>query len=482
MPIFKYTVVNRESKKLLGSIETPDEKTARDELNNLGFSILELEEISKEEMETEKPETKELDVTKLRHKKFSFEAMNAQGQTIVGTISADDDFSAFKRLTKEYELTVTAIWEDEASEEQIRNAKVRGTFHLQQILNSETEDKKIKEVAVSQEQRKKELFVKTKIEYILRQVNDTLAEYGKDISVEQRKEIDKRIDKLLRIKNSTNFDYIIQTAEDLLKFIQKQEVELKNRGYLEKRAKLIMKVKDLINRLHDTGKPKSLSEDIIQNIQDWQQKNISRASKIPWHVRVTNKLFIKIKHLFEVPAEIQLLKNQIKTYNSQIFEYIKLYLKEPTKEYKQKTAQAIKTIWNRRKQAVEELKQTKERIKKEKSLKNHTEELKKIKEESTAKIFGELTEFTGWLLAFYLIYYFFSLYITSKDFGLGDPGNFPKSLDFYHTQIFKYVLIVVFLIHVALTVKTNFFKRTKGAGLILFPLTTFLIIFVIVNF
>jgi hypothetical protein len=481
MPIFKYTVANKEDRKLVGSIEAPDEKTARTELNSLGFSILELKETTPDEIEViERKKTKLTPGTK--HSKFVFESINPQGQVIVGTISADDEFSAFKRLTLEYELTVTAIWSEEASEEEIREAKSTGVYQLQQTLNAEKEGKKVKEAQVSQGQRKKEILTRTKIEQILKQVNEILIEYETDITPAQRKEIDKRIDKLLRIKHSTNFDYIIQTAEDLLTFIQKQEINLKKQGYLEKRARLKFQVRSLLNRLHDTGKSKSISEDIVTNIQNWQQKNISRATKIPWHIRTINSFLLKVRKTFETPPEIALLKAQIKTYNSQIIEYIKIYFKEPTTEYKEKSVQAIKTIWKTRKKAVQQIKETKKRIKEERLKKRNEKSIKAMREEFSSKILSETTEFTGWLLTFYLIYYFVSLYITSKDFGLGSPADLPKSLNFYNTEIFKYVLIIVFLSHIAFTLKTNFFNKTKGSSYVIFPLTAFLIIFTIVNF
>jgi len=482
MPIFKYTVTNKESKKLIGSIEAPDEKAARSELNNLGFSILELTETQPEETTAKGQAQKTLDTSKKATKKFEFEAINPQGQKIIGTIAADDDFSGFKRLTKEYELTVTSIWDKDATEEEKSQSRAKGVTHLQEMLESEKETKKIKETRGSQNQRKKELFVKTKIEFILKQVNETLQEYGNDIPLDARKNIDKRIDKLLRIKHSTNFEYIIQTAEDLLKEIQKQEIILKKKGFLDKRARLILKVKDLLGKLHDTGKPKSISQDIVQNIQEWQQKNIGKATRIPWHIRLANKILLKVRRIFEIPPEIQLLKGQIKTCNVQILEYVKLYLREPTPQYKEKTLTAIKAIWERRKNAKKELKNVKNRIKLDRTKNLNLEEREKFKQDLFTKITGEITEFTGWLLAFYLIYYFISLYITSKNFGLGDPSTFPKSLDFYHTQIFKYVLVIVFLLHLGFTIKYNFFKKNKFSSLVIFPSTVFLIIFVLVNF
>ena len=477
MAIFKYTVANKEGHKLSGSIEAPSDATARNELNSLGFSILELKE------DQEDQSTKELEAPKADgHTKFLFESINPQGQLITGTISATDDMSAFKRLTKEYELTVTAIWSEDATEEQISNARARGTFHLQEILSTEEENKRIEETKTNQSQRKNEIFVRTKVEEVLKQVNELLTEYQEYILPEQKKQIDKRIDKLLRIKNSTNLDYIITTAEDLIKFIQTQEAELKKKGHLEKRAKLKFQIKNMLSRLHETGKSKSLSEDIVKNIQDWQKGHVQKTSKLPWYTRTINKILIKIERIFEVPEEIRLLKSQIKTYNSQIIEYVKIYFKEPTKDYKAKAWEAIKTIWKTRKKTVQKLKETKKRIKQEKHLQKSQDGTYKLREEFGSHLLNELTEFTGWLLAFYLIYYFVSLYITSKNFGLGDPLNFPKSLNFYNTQIFKYALVTIFLAHIALTLKVNFFQKIKIASYVLFPITTFAIIFIFVNF
>jgi uncharacterized protein YbgA (DUF1722 family) len=467
MAIFKYIVVGSKGKKLSGSIEAQNENLARNELNNLGFSILELAEAKPEE---------ELNKKNPNETKYVFEALNPQGQSTIGTITAINDISAFKRLTEEYSLTVTAIWPDGASEEQIKNAKIRGTLYLQQIINSEKENKLIEETKLSQEDRKKSLIVQTRVEEVLKQVNDLLKEYEQDISPDQKQEIDKRIDKLLRIKNSTNLDYIITTAEELLQFIQQQETELKNKDYLEKRANLKLKVKNLLSRLHDTGKPKTLSEDIVKNIQDWQQKYVTKTIRLPWYTRLTNSILTKIEKIFETPEEIRILKTQIKNYNSQIIEYIKIYFKEPTKEYKEKVKNAIKTIWQTRKNTIKQLKETKKRIKEQNTLSKKSSDTHKG--DFLKSLWEELNEFTGWLLAFYLIYYFVSLYMTSKNFGLAAP----KGLNFNNTHIFKYALAVIFILHTALSVKTNFFPKKLLASVIILPSTFFLIIFTLANF
>jgi hypothetical protein len=470
MAIFKYTVANKDGKKLSGSIEAVDEAKARGELNNLGFSILAIEESKDQEIHTTK------------QAKFAFEATNPQGQNITGTIPAQDELAAYKRLSEEYELMVSALWQQGLAEDKIQNARIRGTRHLQEALADDADKATQLQAEKSQEQEKKLLFVKTKVEKVIKQVTDLLQEYSNFIQPDQKKEIEKKLDKLLRIKGSSNTDYIEQTTEELIAFIRTQEKALKEKGYMDKRTQFKIKIKSMLNNLHKTDKPASLSEDIVENIRRWQQKHVKKTAKTPWHIQKINAFLSWFKDTFETPEEIKILRSRISTYNSQIWEYAKMYFKEPAPEYKEKVKNAIRTIWATRKKTVKLLKETRARLKKEKTTGKAEKEADPSHKGFLSSLESDLSEFTGWLVGFYLIYYFISLYITSKDFGLGDPSTFPKSFQFYDTQIFKYALIVVFLVHISLSLKVNFFEKNKFAGFFIFPITIISITFTLINF
>ena len=128
MPVFKYNVINKEGKKLSGTIEAPDENTARTELNNLGFSILSLEKIDK------------LPVIDKALKKFVFEAIDKNSKFVTGSIPSKTQEEAMLRLIKEYTLNVSAIWPENASEENIAKARTAGTKDLQEKLATEMQD------------------------------------------------------------------------------------------------------------------------------------------------------------------------------------------------------------------------------------------------------------------------------------------------------------------------------------------------------
>lgn len=479
MPLFHYTVANKDNKKLTGAIEAADETLARAQLNKLGFSILEISESQTEQVSTEQPAQE----IPQGHIRYVFEAINAQGQKITGTIVSADELSGFRRLNKEYELTVTAIYKENASDETIAEARSKGTYSLNQVIEQEKQLQELgKEDLVTQDRVKKEIEVRTRVEYILKQVNELLLEYDTDIPPDHHKEINQRIDKLLRIKSSTNLEYIISTAEDLLEFIKNIEISIKQKNYLEKRTNLKLKIKNMLAKLHETGKPQSISEDIVKTIQSWQQKNIKKTIRIPWYIQLINNVLSKIKKIFETPEEVRILNSQISNFNSQLFEYIKIYIKEPAKEYKQKAREAITSIWEIRKKTVAKLKEVKKRIREEARQARLAAEKNKTKDEIDSSILADFSEFTGWLVAFYLSYYFVSLYVITKDFGFGGLQAIPRLLNFYSTSIFKYILITVFLLHAGFAIKNNFFQKSKIASLIIFPLTTFLVIFTIVNF
>lgn len=460
MAIYKYTVASPEGKKLSGTVEAPDESTARRELNNLGFSILIL------------TETTDLPKVDSHLTKYVFEAIDKNSKLVSGTIPSENEETALKKLTDEYSLTVTAIWAEGASEEQIRIAQKKGRENLQvelKKLEENLEESKNKDL----QEQKQEQFVKAKIEFILKEVNIVLMKFDQDFDLEQKGEINKKINKLLRIKNSTNLNYILVTAEDLLKFIQNLERSLQEKGFEDKRISLEMTTQKLLNELKKTNKPKTLSEDILEKIENWEKKSVApEVQEKPYNAFLAKFLY-KVKRFFITPPEIQVIKDQIKVYNRQLFEFTKMYFKEPTPEYKNKVKNSIKAIWNARKKAVHSLAQAK------KLIKNRGKEQKTNLEPLAINFIEELNSLTGWLLAFYIIYYFAALYLTTKDFGL---NTIPQGFYIYDSKIFKHILVILFLMHCATALKINFFRENLIASIVIPIVFVFSTLLMVLNF
>jgi len=459
MAVFKYTVANSEGKKLSGTVEAPDEITARTELNNLGFSILTL------------VETKEIPKEPDNTTKYVFEAIDKNSKLVSGTIPSETEEEAQEKLVKEYALTITAIWKSGASEKDIQEARKKGQVDFQsQISTKQDLEETNKEKTL--EQKNKENFVKDKIEKILSEINQLLASFEDELDLDQKSEINKKINKLLRIKHSTNTEYILATAQELLQFIESQESRLKEKGHQDKRLELQIQTRKLLDELNKTTKPESITEDILKRIGNWEKSHADEKDKAV--VQLVQRFLNSVKDFFKTPPELQVIKDQIKVYNGQIFSFIKLYFKEPTPEYREKVKTSIETIWNARKKAKNSLKQAKKLLKERKQA-----EKDKTEEHFLRSLVEELNTFTGWLLFFYLLYYFVSIYLTTKDFGL---GTIPQSFFIYESSLFKFVLGIIFFLHATTALKTNFFKRSIIANAFLIPFFVFGSIIVLLNF
>ncbi len=452
MPIFKYTVANKEGKKLTGTIESPDQKSARAELNNLGFSILAMKETQEEQPLSESP-------------KFAFEATDKNTKPISGTVPAETEEEAFKKLQDQYNLIVSALWPKNATPEQVEEAKQKGVSHLytqpqqeiKQPINTpqktqlEKTQQKEQPQKTDAKQQKKELEARTRIENVLTEVNNLIKSFDDKLNPTQKSEIQKKIDKLLRIKNSKNLEYIFSTAKDLLNYIKAQSENKDWEGNEDEKMKLRIETNKIINSLLK-GEKKGFSESVIEKIDEWEESHKER--------NFINSVMERIKEFFITPEEVRPLKEKIKTQNRQLWEFLRMYFKEPTPEYKEKVKENFKATWKTRKNTKKELKHLQKRIKDQRRA-------KRVKEELYISFIDELNSFTGWLLAFYIIYYFTALYLNTKDFGL---EYVPEGFVVYTSRVFKYVLVILFLLHSATALKVNFFRKTILAEIILVPL------------
>lgn len=461
MPIFKYTVANKEGKKLSGTVEAPSEEIARKELNNLGFSILLLQQIEKLPDEI------------ANQPKFIFEAVDKNNKIVSGTIPAISEEEAYKKLQEEYDFTVTATWKEGSTIEEVEAARKRGGEKLQQkVLTDQADDPKFQNL----EEEKKAVEIKAKTESILTQVNELLKTYEANFSPTQKSEINKKIDKLLRIKNSSNSDYVLASAQDLLMSLEEAEKQLLETGMHSKELELKLKTKKLLNELNSTSRPKTLGEDILEKISKWEKHQAGKtteAQNLP--TKLVGKVLAKIKSFFETAPEVVAIKEQIKVYNKQIFEFAKMYLKKGTPEYKQKLRKAIGTIWEARKRAVANLVALKEALKNQKANSQETQ----LEDGLLATALSEINALSGWLLAFYVLYYFAGIYLNTKDFNL---AQIPSEFQIYNTHVFKYILGITFLLHACTAIKINFFKKSLVADAVLPPIFIFGSIIIILNF
>lgn len=462
MPKFRYTVINEENKQLQGTIGAPDEKKARQELNELGFSILSIEEVADDSPEklTEGVNT------------FEFSAIDKNRKRVVGTIKAENKYAAFERLIKEYDFAVEYIIENNLDEKTKEKEIQKGAVELYTKYEEENigDQKKISadEKDINEFEQKQEVL-KQQIDFVLGKVKNMLDLYEKDIKPETKTKIRQQVEKLLRIKNSTNLEYIRKTAEDLLTFLQKEEIFLNEVSRTEEKTQMIVEAKSLMMQLKKGGTKKN--RNLSDSLRKWRQEHIIDNETPSLIEKGINSLITFIIGSQNETPEIVKLRFDLEIINEQLKKYVILYFQSPSPEFKNETRRGIKRLWQERKKIKKALKTAK------KELKNAI--LKTGKKTGGEKLLEEMLTFTGWLLAFYLIYYFASIYAVSKDFG---ETEIPYLFFIYKSSFLKYFMATLFLLHATISIKINFFRANEVATLVMTPIFILSTLIIYFNF
>ncbi|MBU1019554.1 MAG: hypothetical protein ABII07_04300 [Patescibacteria group bacterium] len=452
MPQYKYTAVTQDNQKMTGSLSANSENEARQELNELKLAILSIEEVSSNQESTTTPsphpittqqqpeEKKPIPEPKQKSqptnllKKFEFEGIDKTGRKIVGTIPANDKISALERLAQEYQFDINYLAPTEATQAEKDFARQEGIEKLkEQLADLDLTKKELeKETKEDKNFKEKQTVLMKKVDYVLEKIKKVLTEFGEEIKPENKQLIQGYINKLLRIKNSTNLEYIEHTTEELLKKIQDQEIFLNKETLTQEKAKLMVESEALMSSLHSDSVTKTtLTQDIDQKLS---------KLKIPAIQKFTKALSEK----FKKDPETESLKSLIKTTNRQLFTYLKIWLKSlKNKDAKNQAEESIKAV-------LEERKSLKNQIR---TLQNkETKIIKKPSNKDT--LLSEVTNFLGWLLSFYLIYYFATYYAATKD--IPYELNLPWDPDITKTPLIKYLVAIIFMWYILLAIKTKF--------------------------
>lgn len=462
MPKYRYIVVNNENQQLDGTIGAPDEASARKELNGLGFSVISMTPMAEEEITAA---ANEMPV-------FEFAGIDKNGKRVLGTIQAEDRLAAFKRLVNEYAFNVEYVIDDKLSEAEKIQERQKGVFDLQSSVEEEQSLTKKKETGAEKDLRefeKEQEALKFQIDFVLNKVRQMLDEHEKDMKQETKEHIRQYVDKLMRIRTSTNLEYIRKTAEELLSYLQKEELFMNEETHMKARTKLLVEAKSLTMQLKRSKSKTSLS--FGDQLRQWRKEHIIKNPQ-PSAVEKMINLFL---HIFigsqDEPENIQAVRKDITTINNQILQYLTLYFQANTPEFKAETKEGLVKLWMERKKMKKALKEkSKESIRARRAAGEET---------GMDKFTDELFSFSGWLLAFYLVYYFISIYLTSKNLGI---QSIPYVFYIFKSSFLKYFLATLFLFHGAVSVKINFFRNSEIAAIIISPIFIFGTLLILLNF
>ncbi|MFA6024519.1 MAG: hypothetical protein WC777_04890 [Candidatus Gracilibacteria bacterium] len=455
MAQFQYTAVNSSGKKLSGLIGAASEEEARKQLGAFGISLLGIQKNAETSVQSSTREPG----TSAELQKFEFEAFDKSGKKVIGTIPASSRYKAFKRLMEEYQFEVSFVVPFGASDEEKTKAKAEDLSMLKAEYEAKNKvenpnDLADKKASAAFEEKRKALL--QKVDFILGKIKSLLIEYQEDIKPEAKKIIQSTIDKLLRIKSSTNLDYIQMTSEELLKKVQDQELFLHKEKMQRQRDHLKLEAQKMMASLHTQP---TLTPGITENLEEMQGR--LQASD--------NQLFRGVAEwlgTFLPSPEEKTLQEKIRAINRQGWTYRRILWTAP-KGAKAEARQSLKSILDEKARLTQELKALQRERKNQK------------KEVNEPLLTEEVNHFLSWLLSFYLVAYFFSYYASAKVFPGGNP--LPGDFNLLASPTLRHLLLTVFLWHIVLSLRVDHLRYKAWANAVLIPLGIVLNITLVFN-
>lgn len=218
VPRYSYIALNQQHQKLTGVLSAESEANAREKLHAMAFSVVSL----KEEAEIDYQKNAEEGVTT-----FAFFFRDSKGKESKGTIDAPNRKTAFRRLVAEYNFEILSLADATIPEEKRFEEGKNGLEELAEEVEEEfgVAFKKIGEKNEEQERKKSESFLERKkelvqsVEEIVKQAKDVLEKFRDEMTGDEVHSIKMRIDNLMRMRLSNNLKYIEDLSDELLTIV-----------------------------------------------------------------------------------------------------------------------------------------------------------------------------------------------------------------------------------------------------------------------
>ena len=462
MPKYSYTVINQEGQKLTGTVEADSEAFARDSLNKLGFPILDVTQVNEEA--AEQIIGKSL--------KFEFQAVDQNARKVVGTIAAEDKYAAFKRLVNEYHFAVEYLYLTSLSMDAKEEEKRRGVLDLYTTLKQEeVQNKNPTDEKEAMTREENEKIIIQQADFVLEKVSTLIRDFSEIIKPEDRNTIQKKADRLTRLKTSKNIDYVKHLAEDLLVYIQNQEIFLTKEKTDKKLQSFRIDMKRLLNDIHREKVGVSWDQQILTGINDWNKQHITANTSPTWWEKLTKDVLSFVQNILEEPPEVTVLKDKIRIINEQIWDYYKMYFKESTIETRAEIKESLRTLKEQKNELKLELSTLKKKIDEEEALEE--------KETTWDKISGEIVTITGWFFGIYFMLHATYAFVATKQLPINLALPFEKVTEY---KSFYLTMLILLVLHAAFQVRILASLKKTWENLILFPVTTVSILLIVFNF
>ena len=490
----KYTALGNNSQKLEGVLDADSIEAGRDELHKMGLAIIAINEVSEEEAAHSKNSATEAKKQE-GISTFYFLAQDSQRKEVNGTIDSKSANSAFRRLMLEYGFEVLNLYPEGASNPEA--ASLQPQFSMWK-LEMEDEGIDLNKRKISQrkgeleESEKMDVEVINEIDQFIINTKALVDKHSQKYSDAFLREIKKTLGELEKIRASNNLKHITKVCNNLYELIsnpdqielasdneaeseaayQEAISRLKSNGFvsnpfqflesqnLEKRFPVLGKAHELVNRIGEKlGRKKEA------------QKNAQQRKRNRFLGRILRKLHGKSDD--ESPRFIVVIKK--------FFSYLTASSPILRRAKKQEMLKSFKAWKNQRKQVAltkktdREAKKSDHPIVDQKTQKAGAEVRPK---KDYSLFFMELDSFVGWLLFFYLLYFYLSGFAIEKNIGL--PQEIV--LKSFNSPLIINISILLLMAHLTLNLKIRYFRSNFLGSLFLFFLSIGTYALLMVNF
>ncbi len=401
---FSYLTLNQEHQKLTGVLSAEDEREAREKLHAMGLSVISLD-VAPDDAETTEVEKKE-DVSS-----FAFHVIDPRGNETYGTIDAKDRLNAYIRLVSEYGFEVMSLCDTMFPEAEW---EAEGKKSLDELaFRAEEEFGVVAKTAISAMQddstKKSAAFIESKrklveyVEEIVEKAELIIEKYNDRFESDEFRNIKNKIDDLMRLRLSNNLKYIQELADDLLVVVEEMIVK------------------------YDI--PKEEASDILDEAKEKEKVEVQSTQG---HISLSRFKFIskKLTELlhFKQPKKFVPKKKKTKAEEKEMHQRkqlsrrqrftmaIRETIRTSARVVASKNSTLRKAYFKQLKAALGELKDV---------LTSNPNETELVEDERINQqiifqrsfiyhVFDDLHLFFGWLLSFYIIYFYLATIVITK--------------------------------------------------------------------
>ena len=471
---FSYTALSNDNQKLTGVLEADSLEIAQTQLHKINLSIISIEQISDKEF----IERKHAEVQKRQQegvRTYSFVAQDALNKEISGTIDAPEPYIAYKRLVGEYHFRVSGLYPFTATsthENLLDGKKLEWNDRLRAEGIQEIRGSARVKSGIDEEGVQVDKVVVAEIDNFIINTKKVLAEHKDQFSIPFLKQIEKTLSELERVRISNNLKHIGEICNQLYELIShpdrvpmeivEQNADAMYQGILNamRTSALVQKKGYVTTSTLDSPSPnKNLFKKFIKSLFSSFKKNDEEEPPSQPHSHTPfekqNVPFWKNERLFADDAIS--LPNIIRKF---IF-----WLWSPNAILRKARKQELNRIyqaWLREKKARQERKLQQEQA----------------SMEMYASFSQELNSFVGWLLFFYILYFFIVDFAIEKEVGL--PRDF--AIKTIQSPLILNITIFLLLFHLMLKIKIRYFKKNLPASAFLFFFVFGLYTLLIINY